>query len=346
MIEKLTVKIGEQILTEGKEFSFSRSIENLCGSFEITCKTGEFEEGEKVLVFYGSQLLMSAYLEVIQPSYSDSQSELKIAGRDISCDLVDCSYEGSSHEFKGTQSLVDIAEKLAKDFGIEVISKLRNPPKVSDFTVQPGEGVFECIERAFQSHGVLFQTSPKGELILDTPMPNKLECSLIEGINIKSGYAQSDASSRFSSYQVKGQDKSGQNLEGIAKDHTLRRYRPKVLIVNDETTKAFAQQRAAWENGIRVSRSKTVNLELYGWESSEGNLWQVGMLVNVFSRKLLLENELMMISAVSLNYGESGTISQLSLVRPDAFIPMPEIQKPKNKTSQDKALRKKFNWID
>ena len=48
MIEKLTVKIGEQILTEGKEFSFSRSIENLCGSFEITCKTGEFEEGEGV----------------------------------------------------------------------------------------------------------------------------------------------------------------------------------------------------------------------------------------------------------------------------------------------------------
>ena len=346
MIEKLTVKVGEKILTGGMEFSFSRSIENLCGCFEITCHGETFKEGERVSVSYAGKLMMTAYLEVLQPSFSDVGTSLKIAGRDISCDLVDCSYEGSSHEFKGSQSLVDITAKLSKPYGIPVISRLSREPRASDFTVEPGEGVFECIERAFQNHGVIFQTSPKGELVIDEPRPNKLECSLIEGVNIKSGTANIDSSSKFSCYTVKGQSKNGENLYGAAKDLSVARYRPKVLIVNEETTKNFLEKRAAWENGIKASRSKTIELELYGWESNEGNLWQVGMLVNVYSKRLMLENELMMVAALTLSYGEGGTISKLSLVRPDAFVPMPEIKSQKNKEDSDKEIRKRFNWID
>ena len=155
-----------------------------------------------------------------------------------------------------------------------------------------------------------------------------------------------NAALAFSSYTVKGQSKSGDNLEGAAKDLSVARYRPKVLIVNEETTKAFLEKRAAWENGIKASRSKTVELELYGWESNEGNLWQVGMLVNVYSKRLMLENELMLVAALALSYGEGGTISKLSLVRPDAFVPMPEIKSQKNKEDTDKEIRKRFNWID
>jgi prophage tail gpP-like protein len=91
----------------------------------------------------------------------------------------------------------------------------------------------------------------------------------------------------------------------------------RVLSISPEQKK-----RAQWEATVRAARAVSVQVTVQGWRQGNGELWPVNALVNVDLPWLRLSGD-MLISELTHTLDESGTRTQLTLRRPDAFIPQP-----------------------
>lgn len=343
-LKYLNIEINGVTITQLKEITLQRSIDSLCGSFQMTLSDFSPHDysGGLIKVKYGKKIIFTGYVDTPEISFDDSSHDLSLTGRDKTQDLVDCSYIGN-HQFNGSQSLLSFADKLAKPFGIQVSSTLDQVPIIKDFVIEPGEGVFEALERAGKSHGVLFLTDGEGNLVLSKPK-RKVGPTLREGYEIKAARSKLDSSARFSNYKIVAQDRDGKNLIAQAKNQSIERHRPKVIIADESFSQKDLDRRAEWENAVRESRAHQGQLVLDSWVSKEGELWEVGNLVKVSSKKLGFDAELRLISSVSFSYGEGGTSCSLGITSPDAYIPHPNIKS--KKSNKDKELRRKFGWIN
>jgi hypothetical protein len=76
-----------------------------------------------------------------------------------------------------------------------------------------------------------------------------------------------------------------------------------------------------------------VNVTVQGWTQSSGELWPVNALSPVRASRLLGVEGDLIITQVEYSIGEQGKVTQLRLMRPDAFTPEPKaiVQSPAKK---------------
>jgi prophage tail gpP-like protein len=264
-------------------------------------------------------------------SVSATSRDLAYSGRDKSAALVDCSVELDHWTFRDA-TVFDVAKKVAEPFGIRVsiqagIELLKAPRKL---VVSPGDAAFSVISKAAEASGVLVVSDGKGGLLLTRSGANRAT-PLIEGKNIIAASVDFDGTDRFHRYavvsQVGGTDESpggATRVKAQATDQGVRRT-DRVLLIRPESglTTAYARQRADWEARIRAARSETANVTVLGWKQPNGELWPVNALVKVTCHSIGIDGE-MLISQVTHSIGDSGELTQLRLVRPDAFTPEPQ----------------------
>jgi prophage tail gpP-like protein len=114
-------------------------------------------------------------------------------------------------------------------------------------------------------------------------------------------------------------------VQASAKDVSVTRPGRVLLIRPDKGYNAAeAKRRADWEARIRAAKSEVVSVTVQGWRQPNGKLWRPNMLSWVQAPRMIGVDGDMLISQVEFSVGESGTITQLHLVRPDAFTPEPQ----------------------
>jgi len=321
--------------------SITRSIEAISGRFSLGLT--ERWPGQPTVwpvlpeaecaISIGDDIVLTGDVGQIAPSFDDSQHEISATGRDRTGRMVDCSAVHSPGEWSGIK-LDRLAAILAKPFGISVKNETDVGPAWTQdkpFKLQPGETAFEALDRACRMRGVLPISDGVGGLTLTKPGQTRCSTALIQGQNIKAASLTSDISDRFATYIVRGSQPSSDMLdpeqaasvEGRATDGMLKSYRPLIIIAESSVDIAAARKRAQWEATVRAARAATVSVTVQGWRQGNGDLWPVNALVNVDLPWLRVSGE-MLISELTHSLDESGgSQTQMTLRRPDAFIPQP-----------------------
>ncbi|HEX4455704.1 MAG TPA: hypothetical protein VH143_32810 [Kofleriaceae bacterium] len=342
------------LVVNGKQYSgwksirITRSIESLCGSFALDVSDRWSEqadpwpivEGDECRVAIDGQTVIDGYVDTRELSGDGATRSLTYTGRDRAADLIDCSVlvvDSSTKGHKWTYRNLDIAgfaKQIATPLGISVSVQPGLALPVDPYlAAHPGESGFEAIKRAAGSAGVLVISDGAGGIMI-TRSGSSRASALIEGVNILSGSIKYDATNRFATYLISSQppgtdDSYGDALrvQAQATDVDVARTSRVLLIRPDKgMDAATAKRRADWEARIRAARAATVTITVQGWEmATDGQPWPLNALTHVTAPRLIGVDGDMLISEVEFSVADGGgQITQLHLVRPDAFTPEPQ----------------------
>jgi prophage tail gpP-like protein len=114
-------------------------------------------------------------------------------------------------------------------------------------------------------------------------------------------------------------------------DPGVTRYRPHVIVAEEQSDGSEALKRADWECRRRIARAKEATIGVQGWTQDSGELWRQNLNIHVYSPWLGLDQPLL-IKDVQFSYGSSGSITELKLCLPDSLLP-----EPQKKTKEAKA---------
>lgn len=334
-----------------KSIRVTRSIETLAGSFALevsdrwdgaTDPWPIFEE-DACRVEIGDdkhrEVVIDGFIDKRTLSVSKDARTLGYSGKDKAAALVECSLlvkgAGTTGK-KWTYRNLDIAafaQEVADPHEIKVSVQpgleLKKDPLL---VAHPGETGFEAIKRAAGSSGVLVVSDGAGGILI-TRAGSGRAAPLIEGINILTASVEHDATERFFLYlistQAPGTDESnGEALrvQAEASDVGVRRASRTLLIRPDKGyPTADARRRADWEARNRAAKAATVTISVQGWrQQPNGPLWPVNAIARVKAARSIGIDGDMLISQVEYSIGDGGQVTQLHLVRPDAFEPEPQ----------------------
>ncbi|WP_166359280.1 phage baseplate assembly protein [Pseudomonas akapageensis] len=287
-------------------------------------------QGAKCEVRIGNDLVLTGWVFATPINYDDKQISLSVSGRSLTADLVDCAAVNKPGQWSG-QGVLNIVSALAAPYGLPVRSEIAETGKLSDHTIEPGETVFESIDRLLTLFRVFSTDDAQGAVVLARPGSQGRAMDVLElGKNVLSGSAPLDFSGVFSEYQVLGQ-RSGTDSEfgqqasevsaSVSDDRTTRK---RALIIHEsgQMTPELAQSRANWERGNRIGKALTTTYKVQGWRQSNGALWRHNMLVRVVDPLIGFDRD-MLIAEVTYSLSDQGTTTTLVVGPPDGFEPEP-----------------------
>ena len=323
---EIVIKINGYTFQDWNELTVRKELEAIAGNFEFnavqTSKVLSIGTGDKVEIFINNIPLIHGYIDYIAPDLRQDDRSIQVVGRDNTCDIIDCTHSGSKREFTGNQSIVAIIQELVKLFGIEVVNQLGESPRIKTLKIDPGETLFESIEKATRQLGIILQPSGDGKLLLTKITKDKKGTLLEEGYDFLDCFATYNAEERFSDYILKAQDKNNKSFVAKAKDPDIKRYRPLELISDINLEPAEAQKKINWEANIRAARAVDVSVTMQGW-TNHGKPWLPNVIFNITSPKLALYDCPLLLRSIDYYFDSNGTTTNLSFTRSDAYSPDP-----------------------
>lgn len=309
-----------------------RGIEQLSGMFVLTVSErwpGSAEPwpitpGDACTVTVDGITVITGHVDDVQPQFDAGEHRLQIAGRDAAGDLVDCSAANTPGRWEN-RTLTQIVVDLCKPFKINVKAQIDVGARFKSFALQPGETVYEAIERLCRFRGVLPVSDGLGNLVITGPGTVRSPVRLMQGENILAASGLLSWRDRHSQYIVKGCD-SGfdtstpeQNAgpKGTATDPNVNRHRPLIVIAEGPASSDKLKKRALWEAAVRRGRSGRAMITVHGWTHPKG-VWSPNHLVNVYCPWLRINGD-MIITSVVLLRDKDGTRTDLEICRPDGL---------------------------
>lgn len=340
MSDDLALQINGQIFAGWKSVVVHRAMDQVAGGFDLSVSEKWSDErepfpihaGDACTVLIDDDPVITGYIDAVERSYSATDHEIRARGRDKTADLVDCSAEQAQwFDLK----MERIVERLIKPFGIELqVAVTDTGSKFVTMGADPGEAVFDVIERMARLRGLLLMSDGRGRLVITRRSDIRIGTELVLGQNVLSADFRSDVSARFSNYTVKGYHPGGGAMgdglgfedfslrKGAAIDDRVKRYRPLVIVAEDQGDAATFKKRAEWERGVRAGRAAQLNYTVNGFRHAD-DLWRPNYLVRVRDPMLGIEDD-MLIVGVRFTDDDQGQLTQLALTYPTAFdlIPM------------------------
>ncbi len=342
MIEPFLV-VGGRRYSGWKSIRVTRSIESLAGSFalEVSDRWGDQDEPWPIAeedpcrVEIGDErsreVVIDGYVGKRKLSATATSRSLTYTGRDRAGQLVDCSAILNQWTYRNVD-VATFAATIAKPFGVRVsVQPGLVLAKVAKLVVHPGDTAYEAIQRAAKDAQVLLVSDAAGGIVI-TRAGSTRAASLIEGFNIETADVEYDGDDRYHRYQIATQvagtdEAAGEatRIQAQATDEGVRRTE-RVILIRPENglSVADARRRADWEARTRAAKAETVTIGVQGWQQPNGSLWPVNALVRVKAPRMIGVDGDMLISQVEYSIGDSGgEVTQLRIVRPDAFTPEP-----------------------
>lgn len=329
--------------------SISRGLDQLAHSYSVglTDKWSDQAErvpvvsGDSVNVLFGNRVITTGFVDDDSINYDAASRTLSFSGRSKTGDLVDCAAKRANRKRSWRSTgLLKIAKDVCDPFGITVSTTTDLGRKFGKYTIEEGETAFALLQRAARMRGVLMTTDPDGNLVFERAGTTKIKTILKFGENILRCASRRSMRDRFSEYEVKCQTTGGDALS--AKEVTIRRsavddgvnrYRPTVIMADNEDSGRELQKRADWERNVRAGQSRTFDYTVRGWTHEDG-LWDPNTLVRVVDPQVWLD-AVLLISQVTFSRSGSGTTTSLSLKAKEAYDVQPLA--PAKKT-QDNVL--------
>ena len=257
----LTLIAGGQSLTGWQEVRVTRGCERVPNDFDIMLTErypGQAAQivvkpGDPCSVTIGADPVVTGYVDRYLPSITAGQHHVRITGRGMCRDLVDCSAwitkpGGSPTTQLSVSTLVALAQALAAPFKIKVASPSGDqfplgPPGTGapvQFNIPLGETGMEAIESAARYAAALAYEGTDGSLILATVGQSIHASGLVQGVNVQAASAAFTINERFSHYypMLFSQDTfadigSGNTAYAPVRDNGVPQFRP-LFVVSEQ----------------------------------------------------------------------------------------------------------------
>jgi len=333
------------------ELEIVRSVERVAGAFVLALTdrwVGQAErrpirQGLACTVAIDGEVLITGWIDDVEHRYDHQARQLIVRGRDRTGDLFDCAALHRPFEILGLK-LDAIATRLCAPFNIPVTAQVDVGRAFPRFAIQPGESVWEAIERGCRQRAVLPMPDGKGGLLLtrageggDAPAPLRLGGP--DG-NILACQMTLSAKELFSEYVVMGQQASlgawaafvpgatgtenaSSSPSARVTDPSVTRHRPTIVLAEMQGSGLTLAQRAEWHRAVAVGKAVRGTYTVWDWRAA-GTLWQPNTLVRVTDGLLGLDGAEMLIAATRMRLTETGTLTELEVAPRDAYRLIPE----------------------
>lgn len=319
-----------------KEIGVSGGLQQIAGEFRLLvterwqglATPRPLRPGQQAQVTIDGQAVITGYIDDVQPEYDARNHTVFVSGRDATGDLVDCAAIAKGGVYNG-RTLAQIATDLCAPFGIKVKVQTDVGPAFPTLRVEPGEKVMELLDRAARYRGVLLMSDGLGNLLITQPGTTMAPASIELGKNARSARAQSSMEHRFSRYVVKAQQQGTDEIFGAAAsgpsasvdDAGVPRYRPTVIMAEDQANAAACRTRAQWERTVNAARARSAVYTVQGWKV--GNvLWRHNTLVPVKDAYLGIDDTMLIVKVQYYLDAQSGQATDITVMGRNAFNPI------------------------
>lgn len=326
----ITVAAGGGLWTAFRRVMVRASFQDAARSFqlEVAAEPGAaatawmFKAGTEIDILSNGALMCRGYVDRYQPTLGEHDSaEVSISGRSKSQDFIDSSAVHDTNQFKNKDPQ-EIGAALDK-FGVGIATD-EQLKKVPIYRITPGETAYRCVEKLCREQGVFVVGQADGSIKLTRGGKQRHAGGLIERVNIKKIEADHNWSGRHSDVIVRGQKPYGHGedalqIEGIARDAELGRYRPVIVIHDGDTDKDRAKKRASTRRDRESGNSLKANVTVQGHHDDGGTLWEPGHLVFVDSQFADIQQDMAIETVTFSQDRKEGSLAVLSLVDPRAL---------------------------
>ena len=349
MADKFSLIVDDREWDGWESISVNQSLTDISGSFNVSVSskfTTNWAEnygiylGAKFQVKINDVSLVNGHIDEIPISYSKDNYSIGYAGRDKAADLVDCCHDTKKYKSE-YQNLTPFAiiKKLCDPFDIEVIvdgtelyNEIYNTAKpIAKTVIDTGAPVYDAIEKLCQVYAILPYSNGDGALWLGRASKKYAKDKLEGGVNILAASSAQNNADRFRTYCAKAStSNAGGTVDKLTSgdliDWTIGRHRPLIIVDGDLKTIDDCQKKAAWEARVREGKSRKLDVTVQGWTQTDGTPWPLNRLVPVYDPYLGLDEDFL-IAGLSFSLdGSSGSMTRITLVKPDTF----ELKKKKD----------------
>lgn len=334
------------------EVSITRALKAVAGEIRLSItrdwKQAEVmpvQRGTPIKVDIGHDRVATGYISEFIPSYDSKEVRYELICFDKTIDLVECSVVHASGQWNNI-TLDALAREVCQPFGIDVVVETDVGDAFTTIRLEQGETAFELLERVARQRGVLLTSNSYGNLVITRASTEVLNTRLELGVNIRAARGRFSDRSRHSEVIVKGDGWSGSSdnpeetggKQVTQYDKGVARYRPHILIMEEQFTVEGASRRGAWHIANAIAKSDTSEVTVSGWRMGKdlsGELWPLNKQVPVRDNIQQLDKDLL-IANVSYIDGKDGRVTVLSVVPPESMNIEPVASKGKTDVSWKK----------
>lgn len=361
MSDSITLFVGDLYYTGWEKVEVKLSMETLAGQFTLKMSSQPMAfpipilpsiiPGQPCSVFINGQIVITGYIDKVQPEYDKSKHYLIVEGRDKAGDLVDCSIISGTGQYKNLK-IEQIIQMIAAPFGIPVTTNVDTGAPIPSYSIKQGGKCKEEIEKLCKMRQCLCLSDGKGGIQITRAGTDIAINPLIEGNNILRGKANYDYSERYGQYVVKGQKQGtptdtnptiAQN-QGVVFDNYITRYRPLVVVADGQANTNDVTLRAQWECSTRRGKSRHFLIRVVGWQQIDAELWGINKMCFIEAPNLGVFDTLIISNVEFLIDDKDGEVTDLTLTSLEAYQQMDgnSVSPDKSTAGKSKASKNPF----
>lgn len=331
---RVMLTIAGSAFAAWEDVAIRRSLDALTGSFTLTAALKDSTDGEErrirpldeAVLAIDDEVILTGLVYTVAPSLMAQDHVRTVSGRDRAADLVDCAAIAGVGSWKNARMETIVAD-LLKPYGLTAKFTTSSGAPIRRFAIQQGETVHAALERLCRLRAFVAWSDADGTVMIGNPTGSESVGKLVEGENLLGCEASHDASERYSVYIVKGQSsgdehangKAVSQLKAEAKDPAITRYRPLIIIAEDQADTAALKKRAQWEANVRAARGQSATVTVQGWHDPAGKVWRPTTKVQLLAPTCDIDSMMLVVSAELVRNNQEGTIARLELQRPEAW---------------------------
>jgi prophage tail gpP-like protein len=285
----------------------------------------QFKPDDKCEIILAGVLAVTGYIETRQVAYDANNHGVQLIGKSATAWPARSSVDTQTGSFDN-MSYEQVARKVLQNFGvgIKTLGELNKTP-FQQLQNQPGETIWDFLERTGRSRGVILSSDSYGNFVLIGEHTFGIVSNLYEGINIKAMQCVITDKYAFNKYRTDAQRPPGDQGNVVKASQMTAMLPgtatkiPSILITNAEQHVATQAELLGhvknvrkWNDGMLITASVTVQ----GWLRDDQNLWSPGDDVYVKSPMALLD-DVLKVERVTFTQNRSvGTQTVIDLVSP------------------------------
>jgi prophage tail gpP-like protein len=344
--EQIRVEVGGDVFTAWEQVKVRSAFDEACRSYSLKAANelgaaathARFALGVELKIFANDDLLLDGYVDRRRPKLGEDETEIVIIGRSKSCDLVDCSAVHDSGDFEN-MTAVDIGNAIAAGIAARFETD-QTLEKVEAYSLAQGKTIFTVVEELCRDQNKTLTGTAAGNVLVTKAGTRRHAGGLYEGVNIIEAEGDHNACNRHSKYIVRGQSVTGHGaealeIEAVANDGKVRRFRPLIIVQKETSSKARAKGRAATRRDRAAGYALGCDVTIQGCRDEAGTVFEPGRLIWTESETLGIAQDMLIESADFSQDSKGGSLTSLGLVDPRAY----DGDKGKgNKSSDDNDL--------
>lgn len=326
-LEDVSLLVGGVHLRGFQEINITWSQKDAALSFALkatnpawSADAWALRQGADVEIYATGTLMLRGPIDTYESDADANNREVRISGRSKSAKVVD--HPPAKHKTGRIENktLLSAANEL-DEFGVGFSADVPLQP-IKKIQREPGESVWQTIDRHARTRGLLLAGQPDGSIKITRGGKERHAGALIDGqAPVKRISVKFDQSKKRSPIINRSQRALGIGADNLRQeiqtyDETVGSYRPAIIFNEPDVAQNELKQRADWQRLRQNAASTAATFTVAGWRDSAGKVWTPGHLIYCFYPIERLDQDMLLESITFTQNDKEGTTAKLTAVDP------------------------------